>query len=268
MTSPVSAIGNIHCICMQGTDARRFAQAQFAADVGELASQHWQWNAWLTAQGRVRALMHLVDPGSGTLLAVLRGGNAETTRTTLANYVLRMQVTLAVGTFTGRHGGPAPMGTARTGSGEVVLGYGARSLRLEPVPDMPPDHAAREGWRLEDIRQGWPNLPADEPEFLPPALGLEHLGAVSFDKGCYPGQEIAARLHHRGGRKHRLCLLHGPGPLPAGEIRGPDGAVSARILDAATGPGRVEALAVVPMSITCQINLLGNIYIVQHEFGA
>ncbi|MGP1666770.1 MAG: CAF17-like 4Fe-4S cluster assembly/insertion protein YgfZ [Rhodanobacter sp.] len=52
---------------------------------------------------------------------------------------------------------------------------------------------------------GWPWLP--EPTLnlcLPPALSLYRLHAVAIDKGCYPGQEMVARLHYRGGHKRHL----------------------------------------------------------------
>ena len=35
-------------------------------------------------------------------------------------------------------------------------------------------------------------------------MSMERLGAVAFDKGCFPGQEIAARLHFLGGHKRHL----------------------------------------------------------------
>jgi folate-binding Fe-S cluster repair protein YgfZ len=34
------------------------------------------------------------------------------------------------------------------------------------------------------------------------------IGAVSFRKGCYPGQEIVARMQYRGGLKRRMALVH------------------------------------------------------------
>ena len=40
--------------------------------------------------------------------------------------------------------------------------------------------------------------------FLPQSLNLDLLGGLSFDKGCYPGQEIVARMHFRGKLKQRL----------------------------------------------------------------
>lgn len=268
MTSSFPAIGTMQCISMQGADARRFAQAQFSGDVDALAPGSWQWNAWLTPQGRVRALMHLADTADGRLLAVLRGGDADLLRTELARYLLRLRVTLAAENFTARSGGPVPIDTVEQATGTVVLGYGSRSLRLDPLSDSPPDAGARDRWRLADIQQGWPNLPSGEPALLPPALGLERLRAVAFDKGCYPGQEIVARLHYRGAHKWRLCRLHGPGPLPLGEIRDTAGTPSAWILDALSSERGTEALAVVHLDAQNEINLLDDIYMVESKFYA
>jgi folate-binding protein YgfZ len=47
-------------------------------------------------------------------------------------------------------------------------------------------------------------LPATNGLFLPQMLNLERLGGLSMDKGCYPGQEIVARVHFRGQVKRHL----------------------------------------------------------------
>lgn len=44
-------------------------------------------------------------------------------------------------------------------------------------------------------------------KYLPQDLNYDLNGWVDFDKGCYTGQEIIARLHYRGQPKRRLCLL-------------------------------------------------------------
>lgn len=261
MTPTSRAIGKIACIVIGGADARRFAQTQFSGDVEALAPGHWQWNAWLTAQGRVRTLMHLADLGDGRLLAVLRGGDVDATCAALARFVFRMRVTLAVGSFTAFAGDPVVDGTAGIAlDGAIVLGYGTRSLRLSPVT-APCDPVTQEEWRLQDIRWGWPSLPADgEPEFLPPALGLEHLGAVAFDKGCYPGQEIAARLHYRGGHKFRLYHVRGTSLPSPGPTRVGNGATTTWLLEVATSQEGMQALIVAPAGVSRQINILENIY--------
>jgi len=63
-----------------------------------------------------------------------------------------------------------------------------------------------EEWQLGNLRAGIPEiLKAQSEQFTPHMLNLDLLGAVSTDKGCYPGQEIVARTHFRGATKRR-CL--------------------------------------------------------------
>lgn len=270
MTPPFPAIGDVACIAMEGVDARRFAQLQFSGNVEALAPEHWQWNAWLTAQGRVRALMHLADLGNDGLLIVLRGGDAEATHAGLTRYLLRMRTTLTLQTFTAHAGGPVAAGVAGIEpDGTIVLGYGERSLRLTHASETT-DAVAQAAWRRQEILQGWPTLPGHGgPEFLPPALGLERLGAVAFDKGCYPGQEIAARLHYRGGHKYRLCHLRGPEPVAVGSARDTgDGASTVWILDTVTVPDGVEILTVMPVTVNNNINNLEDIFSIVSIFDA
>lgn len=54
-------------------------------------------------------------------------------------------------------------------------------------------------------------------EFTPHMLNLDLLGAVSLDKGCYPGQEIVARTHYRGKTKRRLFRFESEEPVSPGD---------------------------------------------------
>jgi folate-binding protein YgfZ len=71
-------------------------------------------------------------------------------------------------------------------------------------------HAAPVGapvWTLLDILAGVPEIrPETVEEFIPQTVNLDLLGGISFDKGCYTGQEIVARLHYRGTVKRRMVL--------------------------------------------------------------
>lgn len=256
---PDITLARVHCIVIDGEDARRFAQAQFSGDVGALSPGHWQWNAWLDARGRVEALMQLCDPGDGRLLAVLRGGDAKRIQARLARYLLRARTTLTVREFGGYAGGPVAMETVQAIDADLVIGCGGRSLRLGEARDGI-DAASSERWRLADIRAGWPTLPADGPTFLPPALGLERLGALSFNKGCYPGQEIAARLHYRGGHKLRLHHVRGTTPLALGAPETSDDPAATWILDWVAAGDAVEALAVAERSTSRKIKNMDNEY--------
>ena len=76
--------------------------------------------------------------------------------------------------------------------------------------------AGSDGWRWRLIAAGIPVVTAaTQEQFVPQMANLEQLGAVSFTKGCYPGQEIVARAQYRGEVKRRLFRLHAPDTRPA-----------------------------------------------------
>ncbi|HEX7369442.1 MAG TPA: folate-binding protein [Rhodanobacteraceae bacterium] len=250
---PPRPLFKVQCIEITGADAQHFAQAQFSGDVDALAPNRWQWNAWLDAQGRVKALMHLARMDDDRLLAVLRGGDAEALRSDLARFVLRSKVVLTARSFMGYTSDALGMGESSYEAQCIALGFGDRSLRLA-TESGEPDPEAANAWCLSDIRAGWPTLPTHATHFLPPALGLERLGAVSFAKGCYPGQEIAARLHYRGGHKYRLCWVRSPAPLrPSGPDQ-PGKNPSPWILISARDGDGWEALVVQSISDASTIN--------------
>jgi folate-binding protein YgfZ len=265
---PLVVLPEVHCIAIEGPDARRFAQAQFSGDVESLAQGRWQWNAWLDARGRVQALMQLGRVGEDRYLAILRGGDAERLRADLGRYLLRSKARVTARVFSGIAGDAVPAGQVDADAqGEIVFGYGNRSLRLESF-GRHADAEASNAWRLADIRAGWPTLPAGDELFLPPALGLERLDAVSFDKGCYPGQEIVARLHYRGGHKFGLCQLRGPNWLEPGGTFDAGDTDPVRVLDCAIADGSVEALAVISKSQSSTISILDHKFDVVSRYNA
>ena len=69
-------------------------------------------------------------------------------------------------------------------------------------------------WRRLEIAAGIAWLTDETREsFIPQMLNLDRLGALSFEKGCFPGQEIIARTRYLGRLKRRLY----PGRIAAGE---------------------------------------------------
>jgi folate-binding protein YgfZ len=62
-----------------------------------------------------------------------------------------------------------------------------------------------DGWQVALIRAGIPVISGDNSEqYTPHMLNLDRLNAISFDKGCYTGQEVVARTEHLGSSKRRL----------------------------------------------------------------
>ncbi len=98
-------------------------------------------------------------------------------------------------------------------------------------------------WRLWDIEDGIAFVRAENREqFVPQHLNLDLVDAVSFSKGCYPGQEVVARMKYRGEVKFRTYRLSAhcdeipaPGdPIHLGE--NPGARPCGRIVDARIPP--------------------------------
>lgn len=64
-----------------------------------------------------------------------------------------------------------------------------------------------EAWRMIEILAGMPHVLTDtSEEFVPQMLNYQAINGLSFKKGCYPGQEIVARMHYLGKLKKRMYL--------------------------------------------------------------
>jgi folate-binding Fe-S cluster repair protein YgfZ len=93
-------------------------------------------------------------------------------------------------------------------------------------------------------------------------LGLERIGAVSFSKGCYPGQEIVARARYLGKLKRKPVLLEMAGILPviAGQpcsLHSEGQVYDAVAVDSAVGEnGRTVMLAVAPLAESAKVESL------------
>jgi folate-binding protein YgfZ len=73
-------------------------------------------------------------------------------------------------------------------------------------------------WQWLEIQAGVPLISErTREEFVPQMANFEKLGAVSFHKGCYPGQEIVARTQYLGKVKRHLYRAHTATPIAAGD---------------------------------------------------
>jgi folate-binding protein YgfZ len=97
--------------------------------------------------------------------------------------------------------------------------------------------SAVESARIEAGRPLW-GVDMDEST-LPQEVNLESLGAISFTKGCYTGQEVVARLHFRGHVNRRLMGLRVDGsiaPLRGSELTSVENAVCGDVRSSAVSP--------------------------------
>ena len=95
------------------------------------------------------------------------------------------------------------------------------------------------------IRGGYPFIGAEQSEqFTPHMLNLDLLDVISFDKGCYTGQEIVARTEYKGATKRRTLRFESDKPVSAGDKVSLDGRDIGEVLNASGN----DLLAVVPVS--------------------
>jgi folate-binding protein YgfZ len=76
------------------------------------------------------------------------------------------------------------------------------------------DEQPADAFKALELGQRVTWLDTDTSEkFIPQMLGYEDIGAVSFSKGCYPGQEIVARTRYLGKVKRRPIIIRTGEPL-------------------------------------------------------
>ena len=89
-------------------------------------------------------------------------------------------------------------------------------------------------WDLLDIEAGLPMIfPESKEKFTPQQVNLDLVNGVSFNKGCYPGQEVVARLHYLGKPSRRMFLAEAQtDQLPAGatEVTDNEGNVAGHVV--------------------------------------
>jgi folate-binding protein YgfZ len=267
------ALASLGALSVRGRDVASFLQGQLSCDMTLLTAERSLLAGHHNPQGRVLALLRVIELAPGEVLAILPRELVGTLARRLAGYILRSKVTLQDESGAWRIDGlvgsearelPAePGGVTRRGQALAVRvgAHPARWLIVAPSTadsgnsdlDLSPcEVATEELWRRLAVENGEPQVyAATSGEFVAQMLNLDAFGAIAFDKGCYTGQEVIARAHYRGRVKRRLQRFQTVGPATlqpgdAGEL--PDGRAF-RVVDAVTLPeGGCEFLAVAPLT--------------------
>jgi hypothetical protein len=203
-------------LSVTGDDAREFLHAQLTNDVRNLPAERAVPAGWCSAKGRLLATFLVIPSPQGFLLQLARDLAAPVAKR-LAMFVLRAKVKVADESERWAQDGLWDMesGAAEvswSGNIATVRVGERRYLQLGPLAEMQAAPTAREEeWTLQEIRAGRPLISAaTQDQFVPQMVNLEKLGAVDFQKGCYPGQEIVARAQYRGQVKRRMVQLRAP----------------------------------------------------------
>ena len=257
-------------IRVSGEDAASFLHNLLTNDITHLAEGQARHAGLCTAKGRLIASFLIWREGSDYLLQ-LSADILPGILKKLSMFVLRSKVKLAdvsgeralIGVVGGQVGPVEPMRTASYRGGTAIRLDANRCVLAVPTVEVA-NIASELGtltlgqlndWHLAEIAAGIPRIVAATQEaFVPQMVNYEMaaIGGVSFQKGCYPGQEIVARTHYLGKIKRRMYRASLDAPVaPGTDVFTPETGeqhCGALVLTAPVSAGGYECLVVVQSS--------------------
>ncbi|WP_296640504.1 folate-binding protein [Thiobacillus sp. 65-1402] len=271
----VADLSQLGVIAFRGDDTTAFLQGQLTNDVRALHADGAQWNGYCSPKGRLLGNFLMWRQGedyclqlSGDIAAGVlkrlsmfimrakvqaRDASDESVRLVVAGKQAQAAVAAAMGAVP-----EAAMHTCAGAAGQVIrLGDDKFVLSLAPeravaVWQILCESATPVGapvWDWLRLNAGIPMIvAATQEQFVPQMVNLEVIGGVSFQKGCYPGQEIVARSQYLGKLKRRMFLAHVDAEAAPGDsLYSADlaGQVTGTVVNAAPAPaGGFDVLAV------------------------
>jgi folate-binding protein YgfZ len=267
----VTPVMHFDLLRFHGGDAKSFLQGQLTCDLDQVTSDQAQFGGYCTPKGRLLANFMLLSTPQGYLMHTPADVSASVTDR-LRKFVLRCDVKIererslrALGLA-----GPEASALLQQELGapprrRLAIGHHARasmvrlpgenflvvaaSTEMAALWESLAKHAVPAGaqcWNWVQIQAGVPWITAaTQDQFLPQMIGLDTIGGVSFDKGCYTGQEIVARTHYLGEVKRKLRLGRTRGSVRAGDALLTAGQQCGTVLNAASIPGDGWALLAV-----------------------
>jgi folate-binding protein YgfZ len=182
-------------IAVSGPEAKSFLQGLVTNDIGKLAPDAPLYAALLTPQGKM-LFDFLLNAQDETIFMDCAAGSSQALLKRLSMYRLRAKVELSLrndlGVLWNKAGWPDPR----------LPELGTRWIVQADTSDASSEYLSH---RLcLGIPEG-ADFGSDKMFALD--AGLEELHGVSFDKGCYIGQELTARMKHRGTARKRLLPI-------------------------------------------------------------
>ena len=236
------ALTSFACLRIHGSDCQKFLQSQLTNDISLLEQTNEQsatvinrsqLTAYCNPKGRIISLMKICRKNNDDYFIVAPSSLVNTIKKRFTIYKLRADVHLSDETdeyqifsiidehgdknfgskfeefgaeafifsdsFYNTQGKKYILITQKQHSEEVLTSI-AQKLQCNEKPES--------FWFTFEIREGTPWFTSELTEtLLPQQINLDLIQAVSFEKGCYPGQEIVARMHYLGKPKRRSFLL-------------------------------------------------------------
>ena len=224
-------------IAAYGDDTSDFLQGQLTNDIRDVSELHSQLSAYCTPKGRMLANFRIFKRENTFYLRLPRT-QLENTLKRLKMFILMAKVTMEDNSDSLVHIGvsgptaeehlaeaisqlPKQVDDVSQSQGYTVIRLAGPHPRFEIYSELEPMkelwahldvHAAPVGagpWEMLDIQAGIPTIyPETSEAFVPQMTNMQVINGVSFQKGCYTGQEVVARMQYLGKLKRRMYRVH------------------------------------------------------------
>ena len=224
-------------IALSGQDARTLLQGLITNDIEGLAPDRALYAALLTPQGKI-LFDFIIAEGDGAVLLDCAADSADALAKRLTMYRLRAKVEIQrrdqLMVMAGWDGERLPDPAFRD---PRLAALGTRSIMA--AAEAPAPTAATEAYHKHRLDLGVPEAgDFGQDRMFALDADLDELNGVDFKKGCYVGQELTARMKHRGtARKRLLPIASADGSaLPAPDTVVTAGGKSVGEITSAYGP--------------------------------
>ena len=232
----ISDLSYLAIIEISGADTESFLNAQFTSNIKRQSEHQLQFSAWCNPKGQVKTTFYIYRHADNFYILLPEELKVSFLKQ-LGMYILRADVRLTDHSDSLARLGlcveksdleksnveqsdilnqlPDNLAVLPLASTESVQGQSRYIIIFDKEQEGSVRDALTEQltdtdssvWKGLDIQSGIPWLTLETAEkFLPQMLNLDLMEAVDYQKGCYPGQEIIARLHYRGELKRNLYL--------------------------------------------------------------
>ncbi|QYJ85703.1 tRNA-modifying protein YgfZ [Shewanella mesophila] len=228
-------LSHLGLLSVTGEQGRSFIHGQVTTDISSLSADQWMWGAHCDPKGKMLASFRafsindalmlmmpkdtlaadlpqlakyavfskadLVDASDSWIILGVAGQDANTWVETQFGEVLEPVTAISNGVI------------VKDGERYIIVLAAETSDAIIDKLEQP--IYASSVWQSIEIKAGYPNIAAvHQGQFVPQMCNLQAVNGISFNKGCYMGQETVARMKYRGGNKRALYILTGTSKNP------------------------------------------------------
>ena len=211
-------LSHLSILSFSGSDVSDFLQGQMTQDINSISNKSYKMTSILNPKGRM-IVSGLIKKSEDIFFLIISKDLSEDILNWLSRYILRSDVIITIEDFN-------IIGLNNVNHKKLINHQDdSQQLNISPI-DVDKDRyiliinneVVREDnsiesinendWILADIKRGLAIIDKNNSEkYIPQMINLDLLEGISFSKGCYTGQEVVARVQHRGKIKQRIFYI-------------------------------------------------------------